>query len=189
MKKPVIGIILLILLAIILGSLNFRRSHDSEEESSRGEVVKDTPWTDCVWEGDSTEEENVRGLNEIRFENFTEEDWLDNEYIRCLRKYLNDYNSGKIKDRNLDPYKDKVRGSFVIGSCEPSLLGGLDLKIMFVNNPDDVFYAWVYSSVDIETESVLDYSVHEIGIEEEKSGITKEDVLRFLKENPEHKAW
>lgn len=35
-------------------------------------------------------------LNEIRFDGWERSDWLDNEYIRTLRKYLDDYNSGKV---------------------------------------------------------------------------------------------
>ena len=31
-------------------------------------------------------------LNDIRFDGWERSDWLDNEYIRTLRKYLDDYN-------------------------------------------------------------------------------------------------
>lgn len=33
-------------------------------------------------------------LNDIRFKDWDRSDWLDNEYIRTLRKYLDDYNKG-----------------------------------------------------------------------------------------------
>ena len=45
-------------------------------------------------------------LNDIRFNGWERSDWLDNEYIRTLRKYLDDYNNGKISNSNLDPYKE-----------------------------------------------------------------------------------
>lgn len=45
-------------------------------------------------------------LNDIRFDGWERSDWLDNEYIRTLRKYLDDYNSGRVSNANLDPYKE-----------------------------------------------------------------------------------
>ena len=53
----------------------------------------------------------------------------------------------------------------------------------------DIFSSWVYSSVDERTETILDYSVHGISHDEWESGFTKEDVLQYLKENPEQKQW
>ena len=47
-------------------------------------------------------------LNDIRFDGWERSDWLDNEYIRTLRKYLDDYNSGKVSNTNLDPYKEQI---------------------------------------------------------------------------------
>lgn len=132
---------------------------------------------------------NGKGLNDIRFANFTEKDWVDNEYIRCLRKYLDDFNSGNIKDEDLQPYKDKIRGEFVVASSTPYLFGGLLISIMFIDSPDDVFTGWVYSSVDEETETVIDYSVRGIWHEDEKSGFTKEEIFALLKEHPEFKLW
>lgn len=53
-------------------------------------------------------------LNDIRFKDWDRSDWLDNEYIRTLRKYLDDYNSGKVCNANLDPYKEHIKGQFVV---------------------------------------------------------------------------
>lgn len=39
-----------------------------------------------------------KSLNDIRFEGWKEQDWLDNEYIRALRKYIDAYNKGEIED-------------------------------------------------------------------------------------------
>lgn len=50
-----------------------------------------------------------KSLNDIRFDGWEERDWLDNEYIRTLRKYLNDYNSGKVCNAHLDPYKELIK--------------------------------------------------------------------------------
>lgn len=132
---------------------------------------------------------SVKALNDIRFANFEDKDWLDNDYIRCLRQYLDDYNKGKIEDKSLDPYKEKLKGQFVIGWSEPALLGGLMLQIIFVDSPADMFAAWVYSGVDEETETVLDYEVRFVTLNEEKTGYTKEQILDIVKEHPEFKLW
>lgn len=129
------------------------------------------------------------GLNDIRFANFTDNDWLDNEYIRCLRRYLDDYNNGKIEDKSLDEYKDKLKGKFVIAWSEPCYFGGLFLQITFIDYPDDVFSSWIYSGVDEEQEKVLDYEVRSFSLNEEKSGFTKDELLEIMKEHPELKLW
>ena len=188
MRKAIVGLFFLIVVAVILGCLNFNKVFGSEGNDSMT-IKKNDANTDSILDEDSVSIGNGKGLNDIRFANFTEKDWRDNEYIRCLRRYLDDYNCGDIKDEELDPYKEKVCGKFVIGSCEPYLFGGLVISIMFVDNPDDVFSAWVYSTVDRETETITDYSVHGIWHEEEKSGFTKEEVLTLLKEHPEQKLW
>ena len=188
MRKGLVCLCFLIGAAIILGSQDFYRLTGSKGDDSavvNGVVDSVT----AILEGNGDSIGNGKGLNDIRFADFKDEDWLDNEYIRCLRKYLDDYNSGKIKDGGLDPYKKKVRGKFVIGSVHPYLLGGLFIRIMFVDNPDDIFSAWVYSSVDMETETILDYSVHGISHDDERSGFTTEDVLSLLKKHPEQKVW
>lgn len=130
-----------------------------------------------------------KGLNDIRFADFDENDWLDNEYIRCLRRYLDDYNNGKNKDENLDQYKEKLKGKFIIAWVEPCFFGGLFLQITFIDYPDDVFSSWIYSGVDEEQEKVLDYEVRSFSLNEEKSGFTKDELLEIMKEHPELKLW
>ncbi len=48
-------------------------------------------------------------LNDIRFKDWDRSDWLDNEYIRTLRKYLDDYNKGIVSNTNLDPSRINVK--------------------------------------------------------------------------------
>ena len=66
-----------------------------------------------------------KSSNEIRFDGWGRNDWLDNEYIRTLRKYLDDYNVGKVSNSDLDPYKEQIKGQFVVYNIEPYLLGGV----------------------------------------------------------------
>lgn len=130
-----------------------------------------------------------KGLNEIRFADFDDNDWLDNEYIRCLRRYLDDYNSGKIKDESLDQYKEKLKGKFVIAWAGPYIMGGLFIQFIFIDYPEDIFTAWVYSGVDEEKEQVIDYEMRSIRLDEEKSDFTKDEILEIMKEHPEFKLW
>ena len=158
------------------------------EYGSRGTAVINTAAVDTL-DTDTAGYVGDKALNDIRFANFEDKDWLDNDYIRCLRQYIDDYNSGKIEDESIDPYKEKLKGQFVIGWSEPALLGGLMLQIIFVDSPADMFTAWIYSGVDEVTETVLDYEVRFIILNEEKTGYTKEQILDIVKEHPEFKLW
>ncbi|MBO7068042.1 MAG: hypothetical protein J6W52_05130 [Bacteroidaceae bacterium] len=177
-------IILALTLLCLVGCENGKKntSVSNDKDSS---IVNDTLTADTA--------EYVGGgnksLNDIRFANFSEKDWLDNEYIRCLRRYLDDYNSGKIENDVLDQNKEKIKGNFVIAWAEPYLMGGLFIRFIFVDYPDDMFLAWVYSFVDEEAETVLDYEVRSIYLDEEKSGFTKDEIFETMKEHPELKLW
>lgn len=133
---------------------------------------------------------NGKSLNDIRFANFKDKDWIDNDYIRALRKYIDDYKSGKVKDEELNMYKDDIQGKFVIGRTEPFLLGGLFIEFIFVDKPENSFSVWVYSDVDEQKKTVIGYSVRDIRQEEQNSGFTsKQQILNLLKEHPEYKMW
>lgn len=164
------------------------------QNSSKMSGLTSAPADTIIASADSVLEEegsegDFGGLNAIRFNHFTDEDWNDNEYIRCLRQYITDYNDGKIEDEELDEYKDKIHGKFVVFNIGPYIGGGAFIQIVFLDSPDDIFSCWVYSSVDEKTETILDYSVRSIRIEEEKSGLTKKDIQEIIKEHPENKVW
>ena len=160
-----------------------RNASESNDEDST--IVNDTLIADTAeYEGGSD-----KSLNDIRFANYDKNDWLDNEYIRCLRRYLDDYNSGKIKNEDLDPHKEKIKGKFVIGWAEPSFVGGMFIQLIFVDYPDDIFLAWVYSFVDEEAETVCGYEVRSLQLSDEKSGFTKEEIFENMKAHPEFKLW
>lgn len=128
-------------------------------------------------------------LNEIRFDGWKRSDWLDNEYIRTLRKYLDDYNSGKVCNAKLDPYKEQIKGQFVIYDITPYILGGAYIRITFLDMPNRVFSSWVYSNVDEKKEIVESYEFRSISIEEETTYMTKEDILQAIKEMDGLKLW
>ncbi len=128
-------------------------------------------------------------LNEIRFDGWERSDWLDNEYIRTLRKYLDDYNNGIVSNPALDPYKEQIKGQFVVYDINPYLLGGAIIRITFLDMPDRVFSSWIYSNVDEKKEIVESYEFRSISIEEETTDMTKEDILQAVKEMEGLKLW
>ena len=114
---------------------------------------------------------------------------MDNDYIRTLRKYIDSFNSGKVKDEELEPFKNDIKGKFVIANVEPFLLGGLFFQIIFIDKPENVFTAWVYSDVDEEAEKVVGYSVRRISIDERKNELSREQIFHEMKDHPELKLW
>lgn len=181
-KTTIIFVSMMVLPLMLTGCMHKEKT----AEQAPADTIS-TPIDSVLAEEDG--EGDFGGLNAIRFNHFTDEDWVDNEYIRSLRQYITDYNEGKIEDEELDAYKGKIRGPFTVFSISPFIGGGALIHIVFLDNPDDIFTAWVYSSVDEKTETILDYSVRSIKIEEEKSGLTKEDIQEIIKEHPENKLW
>lgn len=128
-------------------------------------------------------------LNDIRFAGWGKKEWADNEYIRAVRKYIDDYNSGKIKDEYLDEYKQYIQGKFVIADIQPYLIGGALIYIIFYDNPKHTFSAHVYSDVDEKTRGVSNYECRGLKNENLDLKFSQEDIRQFLKECPEHRLW
>lgn len=138
---------------------------------------------------DSVGEEITESLNAIRFKNWGKKEWLDNDYIRALRSYIDDFHAGEIENDDLEPYRERIRSKFIIASIEPYLSGGAYVGIIFVDMPNRIFVAWVYSYVDDETKDITGYDVRAFRIEEDEVDNTKEDILRALKEEPLLRLW
>lgn len=136
---------------------------------------------------------NIAGgesLNDIRFGNWTEKDWCDNDYFRALRKYIDTYLQGNIENKDLNPYKSILKSKFVIYTVEPFIVGGLFVSILFLDEPNTIFDAWIYSDVDETTRVVTDYRVKGFKArKDEYSEMMKDDVLATIKEHPENKLW
>lgn len=132
---------------------------------------------------------NRGGLNGIRFDGWTEKQFLNNKYIRTLRKHIDAYLRGKVKEAELDPYREKIRCKFAILSSVPYQGGGLYISFVFLNIPETVFESWVYSSVDYDTFRISDYEVQSIDVSKEKGTLTKEDILQLKKKDPSYKLW
>ena len=128
-------------------------------------------------------------LNDIRFDGWTMKDWVDNEYIREVRRYIDAYNAGEITDPYLDEYREFIQGKFVIGDINPGLWGGAFMYIVFFNNPEKTFSVLVQSDVDVETRTISNYECYGLKMEDFDLGFSQEDIRQFLKECPEHKMW
>lgn len=68
---------------------------------------------------------------------------------------------------HIDPYKEQIRGKFVIYDIEPYLLGGAFIRITFIDMPDRVFSSWIYSHVDEKKGIIESYEIRSIDLEEE----------------------
>ncbi len=130
-----------------------------------------------------------KSLNDIRFGDWEDGDWLDNDYIREVRRYLDDYNRGVIVNEKMEPYRELVKGKFVIAYSEPFLLGGLFLNIIFPDDADKIFDTWVYSDVNEDTGAITGYRCYGLQLAGEDSGFTKEMILEIIQEHPELKMW
>lgn len=130
-----------------------------------------------------------KSLNDIRFDGWERSDWLDNEYIRTLRKYLDDYNNSIVSNSALNPYKEQIKGQFIVYEINPFILGGAFIRIVFFNMPDRIFSSWIYSEVNKDKEMVGNYELRFISIDEETTDMTKWDILQAIKEMDGLKLW
>ena len=153
--------------------------------------VIETDSNDTLSEAEETENAGTsEPLNDIRFGGFQEKDWLDNEYMRTLRRYLDDVHGGKKRDEVLEPYKQELGGKFVVWNVEPFLAGGLLIHYIFVDWPEKMLISSVYSFVDEDTKTVTGYTVRSVMIDEETgTELTKEEILNIIAEHPELKLW
>ena len=162
---------------------------EKSDEQSTSDTANNEYCVEIYSDVDSTDFDDFKSLNDIRFENWTEKDWLDNDYIRTVRGYLDSYLNGDIEDTELDPYKEHLASKFGINYIYPSYGGGVNIRIIFVDMPDKIFDCWVYSSVDRDKEEVLGYHVKYIKLDEEELEYTKEEMLKTSKGHPEFKLW
>lgn len=180
---------------VALIACNNRNSANKVNETNSTENMEivsnkqTTPIVADTIDSDTTEEKRGETLNDIRFAGWGKAEWVDNEYIRTVRRYLDAYNNGEIEDADLDEYKDCVQGKFIIGDIQPWIAGGAIIYIVFYEHPEKLFYAIVYSSVNVETREVYDYECRGIRLETAEYGISKDEIEEFLKDCPEHKMW
>ena len=98
-------------------------------------------------------------LNDIRFKDWTEKEWLDNDYIRELRRYIDACSEREIEDQTLLAHKDRLKSKFIVGHIEPATYGGVFIYFTFLDAPRKVFYTQVYSYINPDTKKIDGYEV------------------------------
>lgn len=171
-------------------------SMEEREETEEWSMVADIPEDTNATASEAEEEDEELdeflangGLNGIRFKGWTNKEFLNNEYLHTLRKYIDAYLDGEIEEPNLDPYKDRIKCPFAVYGTMPYTGGGLLATIIFIDMPEKMFDAWIYSSVDVEKRTISGYQVQTIRVSEEEGTLAKEEILRIIKENPINKLW
>lgn len=130
------------------------------------------------------------GLNGIRFEEWGDKEWLNNNYIRSVRLYIDAYNLGLVKDEELDKHKAALKGKFCICSIEPFMGGGAWMHIAFVDDTSFSLRFWVYSFVNESNPIAIEgYDVRSADLIDEPLGLTTEEIKDILKENPHNQLW
>lgn len=62
--------------------------------------------------------------------------------------------------------------------------------MVFLDNPDTIFVATVYSDVDETAKKITgNYRINGFHVNDDQSGITKKEILEIVKEHPENKLW
>lgn len=180
MRRILVVIGIVVLVGFLIG---IPRHGERNEASSSNDTIAEQ---DSVCEDGDT---LGKSLNEIRFADFKDEDWLENEYIRTLRRCLDAYGRGEVEYDGLAPYRDIVKGRFVVADVKEFIGGGLFIHFIFVDHPEYMFVTNVYSTVDTETRKVVRYSVKHFEVEENPYETTTEEILEIIKAHPELKLW
>ena len=180
-------------LSMIILFISCTNSKSNKISEQTPEIVTDAETLDSSQVSDirgiNADDTISKSLNDIRFEGWESEDWLDNDYIRELRAYFDAYSQGKIINQEIDPYKKYIKGKFIIANIEPYMVGGAFIRIIFIDLPSRIFECWVYSEVNKEKEEVTGYEVRGVHLDKEIYDFTREQILETMKEHPELKAW
>lgn len=130
------------------------------------------------------------GLNGIRFEEWSDKEWLNNNYIRSVRLYLDAYILGLVKNEEFDKHKEAMKGKFCICSIEPFMGGGAWMHIAFVDDTSFSLRFWVYSFVNESNSIAIEgYDVRGADLIDEPIGISPSELKDILKENPLNTLW
>ena len=131
----------------------------------------------------------MASLNQIRFYNWGANQWLNNNYIRSVRIYIDAYLAGVVKDENLDKYRDKLKGKIAVVNIGRFDGGGAYITLVWLDSPRIIGHVWVYSFVQ-DCCPISGYHVRGFDIEEsEKDLFVKDELIRSVNETPYAKLW
>jgi len=133
--------------------------------------------------------ESEERLNDVRFGNWTDKDWYDNDYFRFLRQSIDDCLNGTENEdtEQLQEYKPFLQGQFFVNHVEAVSMGGLYIYLAFVEKPEILYEAFVYSYVKGQT--ITGYNLRSFVKSDETLNATKEQVIEKFKEYPHLKLW
>ncbi len=97
-------------------------------------------------------------MNELRFRNWTEEQWINNDYAKALRDTLNRYDNVN-GDESMEPIP-YAKNRIMILNGEPTELGGIIFDFVFEEHYDKVYMAWVFSHC-VEAEAMWEEALME----------------------------
>ena len=118
------------------------------------------------------------GLNNIRFDGWGEKEWLNNNYIRSVRLYIDAYLLDLVKNEAFDKRKSAMKGKFAIYEILPFPGGGAWLQIVFVKDTSFSLGFWVYSYVG---DGIEGYDIRATDLFDKPLGITSKDLKEDLK--------
>ena len=185
--------IILSLTVIILAACNIKEKGNKRNNS----IITDTEIIPLSTKNSATKPSEdtlavspteTESLNEIRFGHWTEKDWYDNNYFKAIRTYLNTLDNAKISN-DIEQYKSILKSNFIIYNVEPFIMGGLFVSITFLDAPTVIFDIVVYSDVDEETRKISNYNIKSMIVSKNKSGFTKDAILKVLEDHPQNKLW
>lgn len=183
--------ILLLLVAILIVGCGNKVHQAATTQSVETETINST--ADSVKEEIDTDglldSMTFKPWNEIRFGNWTDKDWYDNDYFRFLRKFIDACYKGEAECDAFKPYKHALNSKFAVAQAMPFIGGGMFILFNFLDVPNIMFDVWIYSFVDEDTETIVDYEVRHVGIHCVDFMITKEYILSTIEEHPENKLW
>ena len=117
-------------------------------------------------------------------------EWLNNNYIRSVRLYLDAYVLGLVKNEAFDKHKSAMKGKFIICQIEPFMGGGAWMHITFVDDTSFSLRFWVYSFVNESNPIAIEgYDVRGADLVDEPLGISPSELKDILKENPLNTLW
>lgn len=74
-------------------------------------------------------------LNEIRFGNWTDDDWYNNAYFQQVRTFLNDTETLKAEYPDLQPHLQLLRSPFVVVDAQEAVYGGAVCRFCLSEEP------------------------------------------------------
>ncbi len=160
-------------------------TNTEQEEEVKPCTITNTEQEDSV-QAYIDQPEGNESLNDIRFAHWTDNDWYNNDYFKELRIYIDEIVNDSDTDENV---RKALSGKFFIGKAEPFLMGGMYIEFIFFDNPSTIYQTDIYSEVDEETRTVLNFSVNQLEVLTNESGYTKDDVLQIFYGDMRNLMW